>query len=949
MNAVEIEEAVSALALMPFERAEFPFAFLAAFGNKETAIQRLRSGNTNQSDIPGGVLQRNHIHLATCDIGKVRDALTALRASPKNAKGKPKFVLATDGVDLEAEELTTGEVIACKLSDIANHFGFFLPLAGISTVAEIKNNPIDIKATSRLNKLYVELLKENPDWATTELRPALNQFLVRLIFCFFAEDTGIFSPAGLFSSCLQQMTAADSSNTHEVIAELFRAMNTPTLHNNVPDPRYRDTANIKSWARPFPYVNGNLFSSSTACPRFSKIARSYLIRAGELDWKQINPDIFGSMIQAVADDDERGELGMHYTSVPNILKVLDPLFLDDLREELDKAEANPRKLLNLRKRIANIRVFDPACGSGNFLVIAYIKMREIEAEIVKRRDERGDPQAQKSWIKLTNFFGIEIKSFAAEVARLSLLIAEFQCNVRLIGQREACLDVLPLHETGRIKTGNALREDWLEVCPPPQKLSAIEEDLGGPTGRLSLDAKEPEIETYICGNPPYKGTKNQSTSQKQEIAAIFDQFTNSYGSLDYVACWFMQAALFGQSADTKFAFVTTNSICQGGQVPVLWPLIYSRGFRIQFAFDSFKWSNLATNKAGVTVSVIGLNKAPLRKERKLYSVDKNGALSAKIVPNINAYLIPTEDIIIRKRSRAFSPLHPMDLGNAPYDGGHLILSESEIESLSLSQRDIQRFVRPLLGSQEIISGNTRYCIWIEDRDLTDALTVPALLTRIERVREFRVNSKDAGTRAMANRSHQFREMNAAHNTTIAVPLVSSESRPYLTPALRYGPCSMTNKSYALYDAPIWNFAVLSSRLHLTWIAAVCGKLETRLSYSNKMGWNTFPVPLLTESQKADLSRCAEDILLAREHHWPATIADMYDPDRVDQEFPLVRQAHEKNDETLERIYVGRRFKNDTERLEKLFDMYTKMTAAEAAKAPNKNGGKSKPPEESPAS
>ena len=376
MNAVEIEEAVSALAAESFDAQEFPFAFLEAF-NKVTTVKRLRSGATNSSDIAGGVLQRNNIHIAVCHAGEVSKALAALKASPATAKAKAKFILATDGVDLEAEDLTSGETAACAYPDFPNHFGFFLPLAGITTVRQIRNNPIDIQATGRLNRLYVELLKENPDWDTAERRNDMNQFMARLIFCFFAEDTDIFSRPNLFTETVEQMSDRKSENTHEVIAELFRAMD--TRHED------RAGAGLPRWADAFPWVNGGLFDGAKAVPRFSRIARSYLLHAGGLDWQKINPDIFGSMIQAVAEDEERGELGLHYTSVPNILKVLNPLFLDDLREQLDKAGDNPRKLLNLRKRIARIRVFDPACGSGNFLVIAYIHMRGIEAEILERR------------------------------------------------------------------------------------------------------------------------------------------------------------------------------------------------------------------------------------------------------------------------------------------------------------------------------------------------------------------------------------------------------------------------------------------------------------------------------------------------------------------------------------------------------------------------------------
>ncbi|MCH7227138.1 hypothetical protein MLD59_13415 [Verrucomicrobiaceae bacterium E54] len=444
MNAVEIEEAVSQLAAQPFDRDSFPYAFLEAFGNKATTLKRLKGGATNKSDLPGGLLQRNHIHLATCDPGAVPATLDALRESPATAKQKARYILATDGTEFHAECLDgEGETVACDYPDFHDHFGFFLPLAGITTVKQIRENAFDIKATSRLNKLYVELLRDNPDWASDERRPDMNHFMARLIFCFFAEDTDIFPRADLFTGTVEQMSDRDSSNTHEVIAECFRAMNTP--HDQ------REKAGLRNWTKDFPYVNGGLFSGEMETPRFSKIARSYLLHVGKLDWTKINPDIFGSMIQAVADDEERGELGMHYTSVPNILKVLNPLFLDELRDRLEEAGDNKRKLLNLRNRIARIRVFDPACGSGNFLVIAYRELRAIEAEINRRRGEAD----RRSDIPLTNFRGIEIRHFSAEIARLALIIAEFQCDVRHIGQKEALAVFLPL-----------ARDNWIPAATP---------------------------------------------------------------------------------------------------------------------------------------------------------------------------------------------------------------------------------------------------------------------------------------------------------------------------------------------------------------------------------------------------------------------------------------------------------------------------------------------------
>ncbi|CAM3222501.1 hypothetical protein SPAN111604_11455 [Sphingomonas antarctica] len=552
MNAVEIEEAVSELALQPFDSAEFAFQFLAAFSARDTTLKRLRKGDSNQSDVIGGVLWRGNIHIAVAPAGGVHDALAALRASPRTASNKAKFILATDGDTVEAEDLVGGDMIACVYAHLPNHFATFLPLAGISTVKEIKNNPVDIKATGRLNKLYVTLFNDNPDWATEERRHALNQFMARLIFCYFAEDTGIFNGEGLFTATVAKMSEAGHGtgdaqwgNTHEVLQHLFLAMETAVKHDGNLDNRYRRAAGIRPYADVFPYVNGGLFTAAGECPRFSRTARAYLLSAGELDWKEINPDIFGSMIQAVADDGERGELGMHYTSVPNILKVLNPLFLDDLRAQLDAAGDSKQKLRNLRKRLASIRVFDPACGSGNFLVIAYKEMRKIEAEIVARLGGEANLKLdeRRSVIALSNFYGIEIKSFAAEIARLALLIAEFQADCLYLSQQEARAMVLPLHKTGQITVGNALQLDWLEVCPPVHAAPAVEHDLGGLTGRLALEEtglKDERDETYLCGNPPYIGARKQLEPQKADLCRAYAGDV-AFKDADYVSGWLIKA------------------------------------------------------------------------------------------------------------------------------------------------------------------------------------------------------------------------------------------------------------------------------------------------------------------------------------------------------------------------------------------------------------------------
>jgi len=918
MNAVEIEEAVSALAGEPFDSETFAYAFLEAFGNKKTTIQRLRAGSTNQSDVPGGVLQRNNIHIAVCTEGQVTDTLAALRDSAATTKHKAKFILATDGKSFEAENVTDRETVACAYPDFHDHFGFFLPLAGITSVKQIRENAFDIKATSRLNKLYVELLKENPDWDTEQRREDMNHFMARLIFCFFAEDTDIFHNPGLFTATIEQMIARESSNTHEVLSELFRAMNTKLAE--------RESAKIRNWADVFPYVNGGLFSDSVEVPRFTKIARSYLLHVGNLDWTKINPDIFGSMIQAVADDAERGALGMHYTSVPNILKVLNPLFLDDLRAKLEEAGDNARKLLNLRQRITRIRVFDPACGSGNFLVIAYKQMRETEAEINRRRGEA----ERRSDIPLTNFRGIEIRHFSCEIARLALIIAEYQCDVLHRGQKLALAEFLPLEAANWITCGNALRLDWLSLCPPTGKgvKNRAEDLFETPLDQAEIDFENEGGETFICGNPPYVGSTYQSNAQKADLEAIFRNRTKKWRSLDYVAGWFMKAADYGSETDSCAAFVSTNSICQGAQVPILWPLIFTRGQQIVFSHTSFKWANLASHNAGVTVAIIAISNHPPQM-RRIFTIADNGSTVEKQVGFINAYLVPGQDVIVSPLSKPVDGRGLMEWGNKPTDGGNFFLTSEERATLLSRSPEAARFIMRFLGAQEFIRGEERYCLWIEDTERGDAEAIPEVRQRIAAVAKMRAESKAAETRPAAAFPHRFRQIQStARDFSLVVARVSSEDREYLPIGLESGRTIIGDRNFALYDAPLWNMALIASRLHWVWIGTVCVRLEMRFSYSNTLGWNTFPVPTLTEQNKADLTRCAEDILLAREAHFPATIADLYDPETMPAN---LREAHERNDETLERIYIGRRFKNDTERLEKLFELYTKMTANAPAK------------------
>jgi hypothetical protein len=908
LNAVEIEEAISALAGQRFDAQDFPFAFLQAFGNKETTLKRLRLGASNRSDL-GGVLQTNNIHVAVAAPGEVTKTLAALKASPATARAKAKFILATDGDTFEAEDLASGETVACAYADFPDHFGFFLPLAGITTVKQVRESSFDIRATSRLNRLYVELLKDNPEWGTAERRSDMNHFMARLIFCFFAEDTDIFSKPLLFTSTIEQMSAKDySSNTHEVIGAIFRAMNTKAAD--------RASVNIPRWADVFPYVNGGLFSGSPDVPRFSRIARSYLLHIGNLDWKKINPDIFGSMIQAVAEDEERGALGLHYTSVPNILKVLNPLFLDDLRARLQEPGDNPRMLLNLRRRMAKIRVFDPACGSGNFLVIAYKEMRAIEAEINKRRKEDG----RKSDIPLTNFRGIELRDFPAEVARLALVIAEFQCDVLYRGQKEALAEFLPLDTKNWITRGNALRLDWLSICPPTEtgvRLHA--EDLfSTPLDQAQIDFTNEGGETYICGNPPYVGDKYQSLDQKDDLKFVSNA-RKTTKAVDYIAGWFWKASDYIRRGGA-FAFVSTNSVCQGVQVPAIWTDILSKGQSIFFAHEGFHWSNSASNKANVMCVIVGIA-TDYKGRRYIYSTETRREAS-----NINPYLIDGPQIIVEKRHSSACGLPVMFAGNIPRDRANFLLSPDQKNKLVEQYPFANRLIRRILGSDELLNGIERFCLWISDDDAGLAGTVAPVAERLARVAEYRRTGSERGKLGV-DTPHKFERTITGLRSEIVVPRVSSERREYLPVGYLSADVIVSDQGMAIYDAPLSAFALLSSRIHWVWVRAICGQLETRIRYSNTLGWNTFPVPPLTEKNNADLTRCAEDILLTREHHFPATIAELYDAEKMPAD---LREAHERNDEVLERIYIGRRFRNDTERLEKLFELYTKIAASPGA-------------------
>ncbi len=894
MNPTEIADALEEIASRPFDGGEFAFAFAAAMGSPQATVSKLRSGTINKSKVPGAVLMNRKFYAMVTEPGAVDQGLSMIRSDKKTTTHKPAILLATDGVDLSAEHVASGDSLHIKFADLHHHFGFFLPAAGMSRYKAAEENEVDVKAAGRLAKLYDALLKKNPDWKTPERRHDLNQLMTRLIFCMFAEDVGIFEN-NLFSRLIFTHAGDKGEEAQSCIASAFAAMNLPKGQRQ----------NLPAWADAFPYVNGGLFADALDVPKFDRGAYRYLQDACQLDWQEINPDIFGSMIQSVADPDKRSELGMHYTSVPNILKVLGPLFLDDLDEQIEKAGDSRKALARVLKRIEGIRVFDPACGSGNFLVVAYRELRAREMRVLERLAQLdGGASAQMfSGVRLANFYGIEITDFAAETAKLALFIAEYQANARFGEMFGNTAPALPLRDGGNIVCNNALRLDWEVVCPPPRE----------------------DEEVFIAGNPPFLGSTYQTKEQKADQRHVFQGHIKSFAALDFVSCWFFKASQYIRSFGGCSALVATNSISQGYSAAALWPVVLSDDLEIGFAHQTFKWANNASANAAVMCVVVGLRRKSNAQKRLFFSETSRSA------SNINAYLIDAADTIVVSTRQHLFGLPQMDYGNKPVEGGNLILLPEEAEKLRQNPM-AARFIRPFMGSQEVVKGLRRYCLWIADDEVQEALQIPEIAQRIEKVREFRLGSTDNYVvEKLAHRPHRFKQVFHAKERSILVPSVSSENRPYLPVDRVSADVIVSNLSFALYDAPEWCLALIASRLHLVWIGTVCGKLKSDFRYSNTLGWNTFPVPRFTEDQLEALNASARAILKTRYMHHPKTIAQLYDPDEMPDD---LREVHRQNDELLETMYIGRPFRNDTERLERLFKLYAarieKLKKEEAA-------------------
>ena len=883
MNPAEIYDALAALAAKPYDPVEFPFEFAAATDNNPGTIAKLRNGSFNKSDLPGGVLMNQKFHFAPALTGMAAVTLDQLRANKRTLKHKPAILIATDGVEIAAEHPKSGDTLHCAFTELGDRFGFFLPAAGKERYRAAEENPVDVKVSGKLAKLYDALIRRNPDWATEARRHDMNQLMTRLIFCLFAEDVGIF-PENQFSRLIFTHAGDKGEGMREVLISAFTAMNTPKP----------DRAALPAWTREFEYVNGGLFAGAIDAPVFDAPSARYLRDVSAEDWKGINPDIFGSMIQSVANAELRSELGMHYTSVPNIMKVLGPLFLDELDEQIDRAWDREKGLRQVLDRISKIRVFDPACGSGNFLVVAYRALREREITILTRLAELTGGAQTEMWsvVPIRNFYGIELTDFAVETAKLALFIAEYQANARFkeaFGRKPADL---PLRDAANVVCGNALRLDWEAVCPVP-------EDAG---------------EVFIAGNPPFAGAATQTAEQKEDRNSVFETDKRAgYKCLDLVGAWLYIAEKYLRGRPMcKAAMVATSSITQGRQVQALWPHLL-KDLEIFFAHRPFKWRNNAAANAAVDCVIVGLQ---LRKNQPARLIDEGNVTE---VPRINAYLVSGPLLYIKQRNTSLFDLPTMVYGSMPNDGGALILSPEERDDLLEVEPEAAAFLRPFLGTTEIIDGTRRYCLWIEDEKLTSALSISEFSRRIDASRIHRLASKNPETRSRAADAHKFWHIGGvSHSHSYLIASASSERREVL-PIERFDPKTIaSNLCFVLHDAPEWCLALIASRLHLVWVGTVCGKLERRYRYSNSLGWHTFPAPRFTQDQLDALTKSAMAILRCRYGHYPATIAELYDPDKMPDD---LRAAHKANDDLLESMYIGRPFRNDTERLEHLFKLY----------------------------
>ncbi|MEH5098113.1 class I SAM-dependent DNA methyltransferase [Enterobacter roggenkampii] len=867
------------------DRDEFIYGFMTAFEFPKNTITLVRQGtNRNVAKEVGHVALKNKLYYQSASVGEDLDVILKQRiADPAIAKHNIRFVLVTDFVRFLAWDTRSQDLLDIELDELHSNYGFFLPLVGLEKAIISSENPADVKAAEKMGKLF-DLIRVHNDLSKPDDIHSLNVFLTRLLFCLFAEDTGIFESAQ-FTSAIKSYTEEDGSDLDTFLYQLFTVLNTASGS--------QQRQKLPTHLAAFPYVNGGLFASDEPIPELGKKGRKILLECGTMNWSEINPDIFGSMFQAVIDVEQRSRLGQHYTSYSNIMKVIKPLFLDPLETELDKQRRSTKGLKSLLVRLGEIKVFDPACGSGNFLIVSYKELRKLEMKVIEALKELEPQGFSMSGLHISQFYGIEIDDFACEIARLSLWLAEHQLNSQWEQAFGFAPPALPLRESGNVFSGNSLQLDWNTICP-----------------------KSSEDEVYVIGNPPFLGTLGRSDEQRSDMQTVFSGF-KALGGLDFVACWFWKGAKYIQNSRAELALVATNSLCQGEQVATLWPPIFDLGLNIHFAYPTFPWANNARDKAAVHVIIVGLSACS--KKRSLYQYVQ-GEWHCKMVDNISPYLVEGSRLAITPRNTPLiKGVPPLLFGNKPTDGGYLLLNRSERDELLKQEPQAERWIKRVLGADEFFNGKERWCLWLAEASVTDLQSMPLVEKRVLAVKNTRLKSPKASTRKKANTAHLFDEnRQPTSGSYILVPSVSTERRIYVPIGIFEADIISTNRNYIVPNGSLYELGILSSLMHNDWMRLVTGRMKSDYSYSASVVYNTFPWPDATDTQRREIEHLAEEIILTREEFPGRTLAELYDPEKMPQE---LLAAHQALDKAVNQLYRVCPFKDAADRLSCLLTRY----------------------------
>ncbi|MCW5206316.1 class I SAM-dependent DNA methyltransferase [Desulfobulbus sp. F5] len=756
-----------------------------------------------------------------------------------------------------------------------------------------EQDPVNIKAAERMGRLH-DLMKE-----TGYGGHALEVYLVRLLFCLFAEDTGIFQPQQ-FQDFIEQRTGEDGSDTGPQLAAFFQVLNTPE------DRRFK---HLDEQLAAFPFINGKLFEEPLPIAAFDAAMRQSLLDCCGLDWSRISPAIFGSLFQSIMDKQARRNLGAHYTSEQNILKLIKPLFLDSLREEFGKVKGTRKKLEEFHQKLRSLTFLDPACGCGNFLVIAYRELRLLELDILRVlhtsvRNEVEKVQQSldvRGLIRLNvdQFFGIELEEFPAQIAQVALWLTDHQMNQQVSEEFGLYFARIPLKTSPNIICGNALRLDWNEVVP---------------VERLS----------YIMGNPPFVGKTYQNAEQRTDAALVFAGINNS-GLLDFVAAWYVKAAQMLRNTAIRCAFVSTNSICQGEQVSVLWNWLLSQGCRIFFAHRTFQWNNEGRGKAAVHCVIVGFAAEEVQPKWLFEYEDIKGESHCIAVNNINPYLVDAPNVLLCNRRVPICSVPSMLYGSKPADGGNLLLSAEEYKELIHREPDSTQWIRRFLNADEFLYNTPRYCLWLVDCPPNLLNKMPLVKQRIEKVRDMRLVSTKADTRELAATPTLFAEIRQCKTTYLLVPAHTSENRIYIPVGYLSADVVCGNANFQVPDATLFDFGILTSLMHNAWMRTTCGRLESRYRYSASIVYNNFPwPPSPSDKQQQAVEAAAQAVLDARAQFPDSSLADLYDPLTMP---PVLHEAHRALDKAVDAAYGRRDFKSEAERVAFLFDLYQKYTAS----------------------